>query len=205
MVWEDNHAMNTIKEVLNNKTSRFSLRHGNGGKDGFDKCVKHIGTLIQDAYLLYKNGSFATSAFLSITTIEEVGKTHIALFIRKDDTVKRANDPLLNHRSKHAFGTVPTIKMGSRLNDAISDKMIDKIVKDAETGTLRELREDALYSDMGPEGVIIPSDTIDKKLSRALLLFAIECYDDSLVGYSNYTGVVEEIADKIFEDVKNDK
>lgn len=202
MSWENNYALETIKEVLNTKSSRFSLKEN---PEGFNKCVEHIGILIQDAYLLYKNESFATAAFIAISTIEEVAKTHIGMYITRDDNVKRGNDPLLNHKSKHAFGTVPSIKMGPRLNDAISDEMIDKIVKDAEMGDLGKLRESALYSDIGPDGIIIPSEIIDKKLSRALLLFAIECYDDSLVGYSNYTYKVAEITDKIFDEVKSDK
>ncbi|ADJ59730.1 AbiV family abortive infection protein [Lactococcus cremoris] len=198
---KDNYALGKMKNTLNTKESKFSLK----STDDLNKCIDHISVLIKDAYLLYTNESFATSTFISITIIEEVGKTHIGMFISENKDIKRGKDPLRNHKSKHAFGSLPTIKMGGRLNKAIGDEMIDKIVEDAETGELISIRESSLYADIIDDILEVPSEKISKEQSRALLLYAIECFDDSLVGYTHHSFEVSETTDELFEKLANNK
>lgn len=159
--------------------------------------------MVKDAYQLYKNDSFATSAFISITIIEEVGKAHIGMFIKENKDIKRGKDPLRNHKSKHAFGTLATVKMGGRLNKAIGDDMIDEIFKNAESGELIAIRESSLYSDVIEDTLEVPSEQISKEQSRALLLYAIECFDDSLVGYTHHSLEVSKTTDKLFDKLAN--
>ncbi len=45
---------------------------------------------------------------------------------------------------------------------------------------------------------------MDKKLSRALLLFAIESFDDNLVGYTEYSMNISQKTDEIFEEISDD-
>ena len=96
--------------------------------------------------------------------------------------------------------------MGNRLNKAIGNTMIDKIIKDAEDNKLKKLRESSLYSEFTAESnnLQIPKNIVDKKLSRALLLFAIESFDDNLVGYTEYSMNISQKTDEIFEEISDD-
>lgn len=198
---KDNYAFAKLRNTLDNKSSRFSLKTSSD----LNKCIDHIINLINDAYQLYSIESFATSTFISITIIEEVGKAHIGMYIKENKDIKRGDDPLRNHKMKHAFGTLPTVKMGGRLNEAIGDEMIDNIVKYAETGELISIRESSLYSDVIADTLEVPSEKISKEQSRALLLYAIECFDDSLVGYTHHSFEVSETTDKLFDKLADEQ
>lgn len=198
---KDNYALGKMRDTLTRKESKFSLKSAND----LNKCIDHIVGLIRDAYQLYINESFATSTFISITIIEEVGKAHIGMFIKENKDIKRGKDPLRNHKIKHAFGTLPTVKMGGRLNKAIGDEMIDEIFKNAETGDLISLRESSLYSDIIEDTLVVPSEKISKEQSRGFLLYAIECFDDSLVGYTNHSFEISEETDDFFDKLANNK
>ena len=83
-------TLEKIEEIL--KTgSKFRI----GNIDGFNRCVYHICNLIKDSYNLYKNESYSTSLFLSITIIEEVGKTYMGSCVRDpkeiEDDLKKSN------------------------------------------------------------------------------------------------------------------
>ena len=196
-----NKSLDTLDQTMQ-KTSRFKIINS----DNLNKAIYHITNLINDTSYLYKNESYATSAFLAITIIEEVAKTHTGLSIKYDKNTKIGKDPLRSHSIKHILGTNPTIKMGNRLNKAIGNTMIDKIIKDAEDNKLKKLRESSLYSEFTAESnnLQIPKNIVDKKLSRALLLFAIESFDDNLVGYTEYSMNISQKTDEIFEEISDD-
>ena len=48
---KDNYALGKMKNTLNTKESKFSLK----STDDLNKCIDHISVLIKDAYLLYTN------------------------------------------------------------------------------------------------------------------------------------------------------
>ena len=66
---------------------------------------------------------------------------------------------------------------------------------------LMQIRGEALYCDMIDNNLQTPSDMIDKKFAREILLFAIESFDDNLVGYSEYANEISNITDKIFGEI----
>ena len=66
-----NKSLDTLDQTMQ-KTSRFKIINS----DNLNKAIYHITNLINDASYLYKNESYATSAFLAITIIEEVAKTN---------------------------------------------------------------------------------------------------------------------------------
>lgn len=72
------NSFDEINKVLST-SSNFTLRT----TEEFNKCINHILQLIKDSYFLYKEGSYGTSTFLSITIIEEIAKVHIGLYIKK--------------------------------------------------------------------------------------------------------------------------
>ena len=193
--------LNLVEELLVDKNIQFYVTN----KDDFNRGCLHIVNLIKDSYLLYSNDSFATSVFLSITIIEEVTKLHIGLYRKKPleiEARERKVDGLFNHKKKHILASIETIKMSTRLNETISDDIIEKFINQSQNGDLLSLRETALYCDVVESKFMVPIDVIDKSLARVMLLIAIEVWDDSLVGYSKLSQKLSEQTDQIFELLK---
>lgn len=183
-----------VKKVLSKK-SNFKIKT----KDEFNKCLRHIAQLISDAYILYNEGSFSTSLFLSITIIEEVGKIHMGLFIKKASSTR--NDPLRNHVSKQKIASNYTISLGFRLRKAIGEKRIKELLGMSYSGKFMELRNSSLYCDCVDDKLVIPVERVSKTLSKEILLLAIESFDDNLVGYTNYSMELSNQIDNIFSEL----
>lgn len=56
--------------------------------------------LLRDAALLFRSGSYATSAFMSIAAIEESGKSEMGIYTKREPGKRLKNDPLRDHRKK---------------------------------------------------------------------------------------------------------
>lgn len=190
----EENSINNVEKVLT-KGSEFKVKT----KNEFNKSIDHIIQLISDAYTLYDKGSFSTSVFLSITIIEEVGKIQLGLYITSSSTSKR--DLLRNHIIKHKIGSNYTIFMSERLQKAIGKDKIEELSELAYSGKMMELRGNALYCDCENEKFFIPRDKITEEFSKEILLFAIESFDDNLVGYTNYSLELSEWTDKIFTEL----
>jgi len=169
------------------------------GKSGeFDAACNHIVQLIKDASSLLESRSHATSAFLSITAIEETAKVHIGMYRRTGSSIQRSKDPLYKHGQKHLLALGPTIAMGSRLQKAIGEHRLQELLALARDRKLVELREAALYIATNNSKLITPKDAIAAQTAKELLLLSIEAFDDGLVGLTNHTGYLEEITNEIF-------
>ena len=46
----------------------------------FHAAIDHVAILLEDAIVAFRRGSFGTSAFLAITSLEETAKAEILLF-----------------------------------------------------------------------------------------------------------------------------
>lgn len=158
----------------------------------FNDACEHITQLLQDASLLLDSGSHATSAFLSISALEETAKVHMGMYRRSAIPLKRSKDPLYKHGRKHELALGPTVAMGSRLQAAIGDERMRELIELGRTGGLVSLRESSLYVEQRGELLQVPSEAIAPKASRELLLLAIECFDDAVVGYTNRTFELSE-------------
>lgn len=194
---------NQVKELLIDKNIQFYVLT----IDDFNRGCIHIVNLIRDSYLLFTNGSYSTSVFLSINAIEEIVKLHIGVYRREpieNETRRKKLDGLFSHRKKHILASINTPKMGNRLNEIIGDAMIDKFINDSQNGELLLLRETALYCEVHEEQFKVPMDAIDKILARIILLIAIEIWDDSLVGYSELSLKLREQTDGMFMFLKTD-
>ncbi|MCP5130740.1 MAG: AbiV family abortive infection protein [Pseudomonadales bacterium] len=170
----------------------------------FDAAADHIVGLIGDSFALYSAGRFATSAFLSITAIEEIAKVHVGSFsdgAHRDDEQKNA---FRSHQSKLHLAAMPTVAMGSRLNEALGGGEVDRLINSMQKGRLVKKREAALYFEKRGESIIFPSDRISKDDARGLLLLAVEIFDDALVGSTNHSFELSEHTDEIFSTVTND-
>ncbi len=90
---------------------------------------------------------------------------------------------------------------GKRINKAISPEKIDEIFQLAYSGKLKELREQAIYCECRDGNIVVPNDIINQEFSKNILLFAIESFDDNLVGYTSYSMEISKKTDFIFAEV----
>jgi len=168
-----------------------------------NKAIDHIIQLIQDSCSLYLAGSFPSSVFLSITACEEVAKAHIGSFTDGKHPVKNGRNVFRDHKTKHKMAALPTVPMGQRLEEALGKSELQKIMNMAQNSGFNQTRENALYFQRENSKLVVPTEKIDKKLARSLALFAIEVFDDALVGITNHSYKMDNITDALFETVKN--
>jgi len=168
-----------------------------------DKAIDHIVQLIQDSCCLFMNGSYPTSAFLSITACEEVAKAHIGSFTDGKHPEKSGRNFFRDHKTKHQMAALPTVPMGQRLQDALGKAELQRLMNMAQHAGFVQARENALYFQREKGSLVIPVEKIDKKLTRSLALFAIEVFDDALVGRTNHSYEMDDITDALFEQIKN--
>ncbi len=168
-----------------------------------DKAIDHIVQLIKDSCVLYFTGSYPSSAFLSITACEEVAKAHIGCFTNGKHPQKKGRNGFRDHKTKHLMAALPTVPMGQRLEEALGKGELQRIMNMAKNAGLVQARESALYFQREKGSLVIPSEKVDKNLARSLALFAIEVFDDALVGMTNHSYEMDDITDALFEQIKN--
>lgn len=169
-------------------------------EEQFNKGIDHICQLITDAYVLYINNAFSSSLFLSIAVIEEVAKMHMGMYIKPSNQYTK-KDKLRDHRTKEIIGANYTICMGERIKKVMDANKLERIFEMAYSGKLKSLREKSIYCECIDGKLVIPNDVIDKELSKNMLLFAVESFDDNLVGYTEHSIQVSSKTDEIFENV----
>ena len=188
-------SIQEVEKVLK-RESNFCIKT----KAQFNRCVDHIFQLITDSFTLYTNNAYPSSVFLSIAVIEEVAKLHMVIFIKTSNEYKK-KDKLRDHKTKEIIGVNYTVCMGERIKKVMDAEKFEKIYKMAYSGELKNLREKSIYCEFKDKELIIPNDVVNKEFARNMLLFAIESFDDNLVGYTDYTMNVSKKTDIIFENV----
>ena len=192
---DKNVFIDKVDQILNGESNYFV-----NTCEQLNKCIGHIYQLICDAYTLYINDAYTSSVFLSIAVIEEVGKVHMGMYINASELYVK-KDRLRDHKTKEIAGTSYTICKGERINKAISPEKIDEIFQLAYSGKLKELREQAIYCECRDGNIVVPNDIINQEFSKNILLFAIESFDDNLVGYTSYSMEISKKTDFIFAEV----
>lgn len=171
--------------------------------DELDKAIDHIVQLIKDSAYLYQNGSFPSSAFLSITACEEAAKAHIGIYTDGKLTERESRNVFREHKTKHEMATTPTLSMGQRLKDELGKGEIQRIMNMARNAGFVKTRENALYFQRENGKLVTPTQQVDKNLARSLVLFSIEVFDDALAGYTNHSYKMGDLVDKLFEQIRN--
>jgi AbiV family abortive infection protein len=171
--------------------------------DELNQAINHIVQLIQDSCTLYFNESYPSSAFLSITACEEVAKAHIGSFTDGKHPIVEGRNVFREHKTKHQMAALPTVPMGKRLEKALGKEELQRIMNMAQNSGFVKIREDSLYFQRVNGKLVVPTEKVDKKLARSLVLFAIEAFDDALVGVTNYSYEADDITDALFEKIKN--
>lgn len=186
-----------VAKVLNGE-SIFFIKTA----DDLNVGIDHLFRLINDSYILYQNKSFASSVFLAIAVIEEVAKIHMALFVKGTNTYVK-KDKLRDHKSKEMIGVNYSICMGTRIKETLGDERLEKLYNLAYSGKLKELREKSIYCERCDGAVVTPYDIITQDFSKSILLFAIESFDDNLVGLTTHSMDVSIKTDTLFESLSN--
>ena len=151
----------------------------------FNGAAQHVAVLLADAVDAFRRRSFGTSTFIAITALEEAAKAEVLGFRVRPrlGESKHVRDPMRDHRQKHLIAVRPTTFMG-RLPELLGLDTCARLQKEAEVGGLVELRERALYVHADERGVTTPASTITGQRAREILLLALECADDILVGWA---------------------
>ena len=171
-----------------------------GGVAEINRVFDHIFELLSSAVAVYLAGSSPTATFLAITALEEIAKAHVGMFRRSSSELKRSKDALYSHAKKHELAAAPTVPMGDRLTETLGVERVDELINDARNGRFAELRERCIYFDRSGGILEVPDDRVDRTRAREVLLFCIEAFDDSLVGYTNHSleqsGRIDELFSK---------
>jgi AbiV family abortive infection protein len=166
----------------------------------FDRACDHIEQLLLDSAVVFRRGSAGTTIFLAITALEETAKAHLGLY-RSGAPLKRANDPLYHHSKKHQLAAGPSVPLASRLLDTIGNDRVQALILAARSGQLVQMREASLYFESDGQQLRTPEDVVTLSQARELLMFAIEAFDDALVGYSSHSFQIGERLDMLFNEL----
>ena len=93
--------------------------------------------------------------------------------------------------------------MGKRLQKALGNNELTRLMNMAQNAGFVQIRENALYFQRENGELVTPLQKIDKALSKSLVLFAIEAFDDALVGFTNHSMTIDKCTDALFEQVAN--
>ena len=185
-------------EKLFANTTKFRIQ----GSEEFNRAVDHVAGQLFDSFTLLENESYGSSVFLSITAMEETAKTTYANFLPYDPETTKKKEPLVNHTEKHKLSISPVFQIGSRVPDTIGTEKLKEMIEWTKTNKLLEIRNNAVYWQPVDEKPTFPNDVFDKRFAQELLMFAIESFDDNLVGLSNYSIELSNKTDELFEKIR---
>jgi len=185
------------------QSSRGEGRAVVDGAEAFNRMCRHVLSLLEDSVRLFESDSFSSAAFLAITALEETAKAVFGMHIQTDSpSATRKRGPLYNHGKKHLLGAGPLpLHLRSRIIQALGREDAQAVLEMARRGDLVRLREKAVYAEFGSNGIEIPSDNISKQLSRSLLVFVLDTFDDSIVGYTKLSYSLGKEAEALFQRV----
>jgi AbiV family abortive infection protein len=188
-----------VSDVLSLFSSRGRLIES---VEEFNSACEHVVLLLEEAELVFQRGGYSTATFLAITAIEETAKANLGAFTSGGpDPESRKNNIFYDHGKKHQMAAMPTVSMGQRLQAAIGEEALVRILEKSQTKELLGLRESSLYFERRDGTFRSPRTAIDKNLSRSILLYAIEVFDDALVGFTDYSMKISGRTDEVFSRV----
>lgn len=178
--------------------------YGEDAVNNFNAAFDHVIALLDDAATLIMRKSFNTSAFLSITAIEEAAKAHVAIYRRDHvDGPAKGRDPLRVHREKHRMAIQQTVFMSERLTNALGLTACTRLQTESETDGFISTREASLYCARTNGKFVTPRIATSPERAKELLLLAIEALDDGLVGYTDHSMSANAYLDALFEKISS--
>lgn len=173
--------------------------------DEYNAAISHVSDLILASHILFANGRFAPSLFLTITTFEEIAKIksgHMRSWGEARERVQRGKDPLFNHGTKHKIAVDPIYLIGDRIANSIGHERAKEIFEKYESGKYSILREESLYFSRNKDGLHIPAKKIEPRLAAEHLLIAIEIFCDEFWGMTAEASEICDMTDSIYSEVE---
>lgn len=153
----------------------------------YKALIGHVEALWATASATYLAGNYPLAAFLSILTIEEVGKlSHLWQELLLHDVPRPAVVADLSnksHRKKHFIAVVAGGLVNSRMDRILGKEVVRKLIHEAESDELEKTRQASLYVDHIDGKTLLPSDVIDVERSRVLTVLAGELMAEVLGHY----------------------
>ena len=172
--------------------------------DDYNRILDHIYELLVAAESLLDRNIHGVSLFCSITSLEEISKLHFGIYSDgKAKFSKRRMPWSKDHFAKQQLSVSRVLHLCDRLRDALSSQDFRDIAESARRGEWNDMRERALYFSQEGAGISTPQDKIPPDVARNLLLFALEMFDDHLVGYTEYSMQFSDRIDSVFNRVKS--
>jgi AbiV family abortive infection protein len=165
----------------------------------FNLACEHVVLLIEESETIFQREGYSTATFLAITAIEETAKVHFGAFTAGGpDLERRKSNIFYDHGKKLQMAAMPTVFMGRRLQAAIGERALVRLLEMEHSKELLALRESSLYLERRNGALHSARTTIDRDLSRSLVLYAIEVFDDALVGFTDYSMTLSHRTDEVF-------
>ncbi|MBR0787383.1 AbiV family abortive infection protein [Bradyrhizobium iriomotense] len=151
----------------------------------YSALLAHVEELWGDACKLYRERHYPLSTFLSILTIEELGKLgrlwYDLLSWDKPDNSKSTLGLLgRDHRKKHFMGVMAGAVVNTRLDRILGLKEVRKLLQDVESGKLEQLRQSCLYIDVADGRVVKPGDVVNVATARFFAILSGELWAETL-------------------------
>ena len=166
----------------------------------FSRLLAHAENLWSDAGLLFSSQRFAPSLFLSIVTLEEIGKiaiVYLQVFARDQARMTgqsappkrpdRKKNPLYSHTQKHLLASCAGAVVNSRLDRILGMERVNRFIATVEGGKLEKLRQGCLYYEMKTSGPHCPYEVITEVDAGFYLVVSGELLAEvGLLGTSRY-------------------
>ena len=184
------------------QSSRGESRALIHGSEDFNRLCRHVLSLLQDSVRLFESRSFSSAVFFAITALEETAKAVFGMHIHTDSPSGKRKGPLYSHEKKHFLGAGPLpLELRPRIVQILGRDNAKAVLEMAWNGEFGRLRQKALYAEFSPKGINIPSDSISKQLARSVLVFVLDTFDDSIVGYTEVSYSLGKEAEALLQRV----
>jgi AbiV family abortive infection protein len=152
----------------------------------FEDCLAQYRTLIDhverlwgDACELYQRERFPLCTFISILTLEEIGKLgrlwwDLLGHDHPRSATKSSPRGLGDHRKKQFTAVVSGAVINARLDRILGIKRIKQLLEDVESGKLEKLRQACLYVGAIDGRVVTPAEVIDRETAKFFIVLSGE-------------------------------
>lgn len=169
-----NDFVTLLNESLNSSYELFNRNSKEEDIEELFSLIKHGETLWDESVLLLNNEAYSSAVFLSIVTIEELGKCVIGSSLidyneskrqnKKDfNNEKINNNPLLNHRKKHQIAAFSGLAVNSRADRVLGEDNILKLFNLIKGGHLENIRQKSIYSESDNGVITLPKMKFNKQ------------------------------------------
>ena len=199
-----NKLVEVRSEVFENQSMLLSGNTFEECLAQYKSLISHVEKLWDDASKLYLSGNYPLAAFISVITIEEIGKLSnlarelIFYDLPRDSRTKKTVER--SHRKKQFIAIMSGALINSRLDRVVGKDAIRKLLHKAESDELERIRQDCLYIDQRNGVVMLPSDVIEPKDARLLTVLSGEVMAEVL---GHFPWEFDRMLDSVIEFERN--